>query len=79
MKIKKNKNITRLLTGFIFGVVLLGNGLLSADPVDGSITSCLKAWVTHPFGKNPQYKTLGDLCKTTVIVWTNCKKPSPDS
>lgn len=31
----------------------------SAREVDSSIAACLKAWGTHPFGENPQYKTLG--------------------
>jgi hypothetical protein len=31
----------------------------SAQEVDSSIAACLKAWGDHPFGKNPQFKTLG--------------------
>ncbi len=31
----------------------------AASEVDSSIAACLKAWGDHPFGKTPQYKTLG--------------------
>jgi len=37
----------------------------SSKQVDSSIAACLKAWGEHPFGKNPQYKTL----ETTVKVF----------
>jgi len=33
--------------------------LVSAEEVDGSIAACLKAWGDHPFGKAPQYRTVG--------------------
>ena len=36
-----------------------------AQEVDGSIAACLKAWVDHPFGKNPKFKTL----ETSVKVF----------
>ena len=35
----------------------------SAREVDNSITSCLKAWGEHPFGKSPQFKTMGPTLK----------------
>ncbi len=63
MNIKNTKSAIRLLTWLTFGVALLAHGSLSAEEVDGSIASCLKAWGTHPFGKNPQYKTLGTSVK----------------
>ena len=31
----------------------------SAQAVDSSIAACLKIWGDHPFGKTPQFKTLG--------------------
>ena len=37
----------------------------SAQPVDSSIAACLKAWGKHPFGNNPQFKTL----QTSVKVF----------
>ncbi len=63
MNIKNTKSAIRLLTWLTFGLALLAHGALSAEEVDGSIASCLKAWGTHPFGKNPQYKTLGTSVK----------------
>jgi hypothetical protein len=35
--------------------------------VDESIASCLRAWGTHPFGKNPQFKTLATSVKVFGI------------
>ena len=67
MNIKNAKSATRLLTWFTFGVALLAQGSSSAEEVDGSIASCLKAWGTHPFGKNLQYKTLGTSVKVFGI------------
>lgn len=40
---------------------------VAAQEVDSSISSCLKAWGKHPFGKNPQYKTLSTLVKVFGI------------
>ena len=37
----------------------------SAEEADNSIAACLKAWGDHPFGKNPQFKTL----ETSVKVF----------
>jgi len=31
----------------------------SANDGDSAIAACLKAWGEHPFGKHPQFKTLG--------------------
>ena len=31
----------------------------SASESDSAIAACLKAWGEHPFGANPQFKTLG--------------------
>ena len=38
---------------------------MAADEADSSIAACLKAWGTHPFGKNPKYKTM----QTSVKVF----------
>jgi hypothetical protein len=32
--------------------------VVSAQEMDNPIAACLKAWGDHPFGKNPQFKTL---------------------
>lgn len=39
--------------------------LVLADDTDDSMAACLKAWGTHPFGKQPAYKTL----QTSVKVF----------
>jgi hypothetical protein len=36
---------------------------VSAREMDSSIAACLKAWGDHPFGKDPQFKTLGTSVK----------------
>jgi hypothetical protein len=55
-------------------VALLALCLLQSVPVlastreaDASIAACLKAWGDHPFGKNPQYTTLGTSAKVFGI------------
>ncbi len=40
---------------------------VSAQEVDPSIAGCLKAWGDHPFGKNPQFKTLDTSVKVFGI------------
>ena len=40
---------------------------ISAQKVDSSIAACLKAWGDDPFGKNPQFKTLGTSVKVFGI------------
>lgn len=51
--------------------LLLGSGALvsaaAAEEVDSSVASCLNAWGEHPFGKNPQYKTLSTSVKVFGI------------
>ncbi len=39
----------------------------SAKEVDSSIAACLKAWGDHPFGENPQFKTLATSVKVFGI------------
>jgi len=39
----------------------------AAPTVDASIASCLRAWGTHPFGSNPQFKTLAASVKVFGI------------
>jgi hypothetical protein len=51
--------------------LLLGASALmsavAAEEVDSSVASCLKAWGKHPFGKNPEYKTLSTSVKVFGI------------
>ena len=73
MNIKNTKSATRFLTCFMFGVVLLPYAASSsAEEGADAIASCLKAWGTQPFGKNPQYKTLA----TTVKVFGIGQNPA---
>lgn len=45
------------------GLALSGPLPVSAEERNGPIAACLKAWGDHPFGKNPQFKTLGPSVK----------------
>ena len=36
---------------------------VSAKEIDSSVAACLKAWGEHPFGKAPQYRTMGPTFK----------------
>ena len=45
----------------------LSTPVSAGDQVDDSIASCLQAWGTHPFGKTPQFKTLGTSVKVFGI------------
>ena len=40
---------------------------VSAQDVDSSIAACLKVWGNHPFGKTPEFKTLGTSVKVFGI------------
>jgi hypothetical protein len=52
----KTTNVVALLA---FGLALSVPMPVSAEEVDSSIAACLKTWGNHPFGENPQFKTLG--------------------
>lgn len=45
------------------GLALSAPAAVAAQEVDPSIAACLKAWGDHPFGKSPQFKTLGTTAK----------------
>jgi hypothetical protein len=48
-----------------------------AQEVDSSIAACLKAWGDHPFGKTPQFKTLGTSVKVFGLgTETGDKEPT---
>ena len=40
---------------------------VSAQEADSPIAACLKTWGDHPFGKDPQFKTLGTSVKVFGI------------
>jgi hypothetical protein len=55
---------------WLIGLLLGASALVPsvrAEEVDSSVASCLKAWGKHPFGKNPQYKTLSTSVKVFGI------------
>ncbi|NOT13763.1 MAG: hypothetical protein HOP23_18380 [Methylococcaceae bacterium] len=63
---------TRLFNLLVLGMGLLFSGsTLSAESED-SITTCLNSWGQHPFGPNPNYKTLS----TSVNVFGIGDDPS---
>ena len=51
----KSKNLINFI---ILSMTLLFSLPSIATEVDDSIANCLKAWGKHPFGNNPNYKTL---------------------
>ena len=54
------------LIGILLGACLMAPAT-AQDAVDSSVSSCLKAWGKHPFGKNPQYQTLSTSVKVFGI------------
>ena len=62
---KSSKKTTPVVALLAFGLALSVPMVVSAQEVDSSIAACLKAWGDHPFGKNPQFKTL----ETSVKVF----------
>ena len=62
---KSSKSSAHIATLFIFCLALLAPAVVSAQEVDRSIAACLTAWGTHPFGRNPQFKTM----QTSVKVF----------
>ena len=62
---KSSKKTTPIVALLAFCLALSVPMAVSAQEVDSSIAACLKAWGNHPFGKNPQFKTL----ETSVKVF----------
>jgi hypothetical protein len=62
---KSSKKTATVVALLAFGLALSVPMAVSAEEVDASIAACLKAWGDHPFGKNPQFKTL----ETSVKVF----------
>jgi len=61
---KKTIPITALLACIL---ALSAPSITFAEEIDGTIAACLKAWGDHPFGKNPQFKTLDSSVKVFGI------------
>ena len=60
---KSSKKTIPVVALLAFGLALSSPMPAPAQEPDGPIAACLKAWGDHPFGKNPQYKTLGPSVK----------------
>ena len=57
----------KLINLIILGMTIPFSMPTFATEVDDSIANCLKAWGNHPFGNNPNYKTLGTSVKVFGI------------
>ncbi len=57
----------KLITFTLFSMAMLFSVPTFATEADDSISSCLKAWGKHPFGNNPEYKTLATSVKVFGI------------
>ena len=64
---KSSKQTTPIAALLAFCLALSIPTLVSAKEVDSSIAACLKAWGDHPFGNNPEFKTLGTSVKVFGI------------
>jgi len=51
----------------VMGAAMCMGAPLYAQAIDGSIASCLRAWGAHPFGSNPQFKTIAASVKVFGI------------
>jgi hypothetical protein len=56
----------RCLIGLMLGASA-GISAFAAEADDSPVDSCLTAWGSHPFGKNPPYKTLSTSVKVFGI------------
>ncbi len=63
MKLSKKATPIAALLAFCLGPAV--PMVVSAQEVDSPIAACLKTWGNHPFGKNPQFKTM----ETSVKVF----------
>lgn len=63
--LKSSKRTVRIVALLASCVVLSVPIGVSAQEIDSPIAACLKAWGDPPFGKKPQFKTLG----TSVTVF----------
>ncbi|MBE0621575.1 MAG: hypothetical protein IH605_13355 [Burkholderiales bacterium] len=71
------KKIAPIVVVLAFCLALSAPTVASAKEVDGAIAACLKAWGDHPFGSNPQFKTLDTSVKVFGIgSISNDKEPT---
>ena len=56
---KSSNKTTPIAALLAFGLALGVPTLAPAQDTDSPIAACLKVWGDHPFGKTPQFKTLG--------------------
>ncbi len=64
---KSSKKATPIIALLTFCLALSVPMVVSAEEADSAIAACLKAWGNHPFGRNPQFKTLGTSVKVFGI------------
>lgn len=62
---KPSKFVSFVATFLLALLALTASTRASAEEPESSVAACLKAWGTHPFGKNPKYKTM----QTSVKVF----------
>jgi len=67
-KLKSATERTASILAFLaFCVASSATTPVRAQEIDSAIATCLSAWGKHPFGKNPQFKTLGTSVKVFGI------------
>lgn len=64
---KSSTKTTPIAALLAFCLALSFPTVVSASEVDSSIAACLKAWGDQPFGKTPQFRTLGTSVKVFGI------------
>ena len=64
---RSSKKIAPVVALLALGLALSVPMPVSAQELDSSIAACLKIWGDHPFGSNPQFKTLGTSVKVLGI------------
>ncbi|OGA12697.1 MAG: hypothetical protein A3G25_12265 [Betaproteobacteria bacterium RIFCSPLOWO2_12_FULL_63_13] len=64
---KPSKKIMPIAALFASCLALSYPPIAAAEEIDSSIAACLKAWGVHPFGKAPQFKTMGTSVKVFGI------------
>ena len=63
----KMKTFRPLIATLCLLGLALASPIIRADEDGDDMSRCLKAWGTHPFGKNPPYRTLGSTVKVFGI------------
>jgi hypothetical protein len=60
-------NTQKLILVLLLGAAVLMPAVAAEDESDSPVAGCLKAWGKHPFGRNPQFKTLSTAVKVFGI------------